>query len=112
MFNELAHYQAGGGPLDAINVEYVTGNSVEVLGVSRHNVHEQVSHSSEAVHLNNLGNLGESPRNGAELALLDRRENERFQWKAEKCWIEATFKGPQRLFGGVSRQPGPDCVSS
>lgn len=59
MLDEFPHHQTCRRPPDAINVEDPTRDSIEVIGIPRHDVHEQVGHARQTVHLDDLGHVGE-----------------------------------------------------
>jgi hypothetical protein len=69
VIDQLAHDERRAGALDSRDGQDLTGDAVKVVGVGRHDVHEQVDLAADAVYLQYFRDGAEGPADVVELAL-------------------------------------------
>lgn len=94
--HHFAHHQGRGGAFDALDVQDVPGDAIQIVGVPGRDVDEQVGDTAEAVHFEDLGYRVECGSDAVEFALGDVGEHVRLQRIPEDGRVDAAFERAQR----------------
>lgn len=93
VIDQLAHDESRTGALHAGDAEDLAGHAVQIRGVGRDHMDEQVGVAGDPVHLEDLGDLRERMPDLVEPALCDPGGHERGERVAEGRGGDAPFEG-------------------
>ena len=109
--NKFLHRERGGRALHPFDGEDASGDSVEVVSVTRDDMDEQISDPGQAEHLQHFRNRAELSPDAAEGALGHCRENVCAQGVVKEGWIDAALERTQRARLVVAIQSRSDRIA-